>query len=140
MRLDQLLSGVEALGGRGDPSRTEVVAITHDSRSAGPGSLFCCLRGRHVDGHDVAGDAVARGAVALLCERTLDVGVEITQAVVADSRRAMAPVAANFYGQPSRHLDVVGVTGTNGKTTTTLLLASILEADGRPTGVVGTLS
>jgi UDP-N-acetylmuramoyl-L-alanyl-D-glutamate--2,6-diaminopimelate ligase len=94
--------------------------------------------GAHVDGHQFAADAVEAGAIALLCERVLPLAV--TQVVVADARAAMAPVAAAFWDHPSRHLDVVGVTGTNGKTTTAHLLGAVLEAGGKPTGVIGTLS
>jgi UDP-N-acetylmuramoyl-L-alanyl-D-glutamate--2,6-diaminopimelate ligase len=138
MRLDQLLGGVEVLGRRGDPVSTEVLAVTHDSRAVVPGALFCCLPGERDDGHDFAGAAVDAGAAALLCERPLDVAV--TQVIVADARAAMAPIAAAFHGHPSRALAVAGVTGTNGKTTTTHLLAAALEAGGRATEVIGTLS
>src|SRR5437763_16597416 len=112
MRLDQLLGGVEVLGRRGDPASTDVRAVTHDSRAAGPGALFRCRPGALVDGHDFAGAAVDAGATALLCERPLDIAV--TQVVVADARAAMAPIAAAFHGHPSRALAVVGITGTNG--------------------------
>jgi UDP-N-acetylmuramoyl-L-alanyl-D-glutamate--2,6-diaminopimelate ligase len=133
--LADLVRHVEVLEVHGD---AQVTSVVHDSRASGPGALFCCVPGRTVDGHDHAPAAVAAGAVALLCERFVD--VEVAQARVADVRAAMGPVAATFHGHPSSSLDVVGVTGTNGKTTTTLLLRSILEADGRPCGVIGTLS
>jgi UDP-N-acetylmuramoyl-L-alanyl-D-glutamate--2,6-diaminopimelate ligase len=136
--LDQLLGGVEVLDVRGDPASTDVTAITHDSRAVVPGSLFCCIPGAHVDGHEFAGQAVDAGAVALLDERILP--VEATQVVVSEARAAMAPVAAAFFGHPSRQLQVVGVTGTNGKTTTVHLLGAIFEAAGRPTELIGTLT
>ena len=123
---------------RGDPASTEVAAVTHDSRALVPGALFCCVPGVHVDGHEFAAEAVEAGAVALLCERVLP--LEVTQVMVGDARAAMAPVAAAFWDHPSRHLDVVGITGTNGKTTTAHLLGAVLEAGGRRTGVIGTLS
>src|SRR3954463_6497756 len=88
-----------------------------DARHAGPGSLFFCVPGSHVDGHDFAADAVASGAVALVVERALD--VPVPQVVVTDVRAAMAPAADAFFDHPSEQLQVVGVTGTNGKTTTT---------------------
>src|SRR5205807_1061434 len=138
VRLDRLLGDVEVLHVRGDPASTEVLAITHDSTAVLPGSLFCCVPGARRDGHDFAAEAVEAGAVALLCERPLP--IEVTQVVVRDARAAMAPVAAALFDHPSRALEVVGVTGTNGKTTTTHLLRSVLEADGRPTRVIGTLS
>ena len=138
MLLDQLLGGVEVLDVRGDPASTNVAAITHDSRAVVPGSLFCCVPGARVDGHAFASDAVASGAIALLDERVLP--VEVTQVVVPAVRPAMAPVAAAFFGYPSRALQVVGVTGTNGKTPTVHLLKAIFEAAGRKAGVIGTLT
>jgi len=141
MRLDQLLRAVRddiaMVGLRGDPA-TDVTAVTASSAAVVPGALFCCVTGATADGHAFAPAAVAAGAAALLCERPLPEAVP--QVVVADSRRAAALVAAAFHGHPSRRLTVVGVTGTNGKTTTTHLLRSVLEADGRPTEVIGTLS
>jgi len=136
--LDQLLGGVEVLDVRGNPAGTDVSAVTHDSRVVAPGSLFVCVPGEHADGHAFAGHAVDAGAVALLDERMLP--LEVTQVVVADSRAAMAPVAAAFYDHPSRHLEVVGVTGTNGKTTTVHLLGAVFDAAERPTRVIGTLT
>ena len=124
---------------RGDPTAVDVLDVTHDSGDVRPGTLFCCLAGKRRDGHEFAGAAVASGAVALLVERALD-GVAVPQLVVADGRGAMAMLAAEVHGHPARTLDVVGVTGTNGKTTTTYLVRSILEAAGRPTGVLGTMS
>ena len=138
MQLDRLLGGVEVLDLRGDPAGTEVTAITHDSRAVTSGALFCCVPGAVADGHNFAPAAVAAGASALLCQRVLP--LEVTQVVVASVREAMGPAAAAFFGHPSRRLAVVGVTGTNGKTTTTHLLAAALRADGRTTEVVGTLS
>ncbi|HVF15077.1 MAG TPA: UDP-N-acetylmuramoyl-L-alanyl-D-glutamate--2,6-diaminopimelate ligase [Acidimicrobiales bacterium] len=145
MRLDQLLGDVEVLQLRGDPdpAGTDVVAITATSQTVLPGSLFCCVQGRTTDGHRFAPAAVAAGAVALLCERPLDIAVlgrDVPQAVVADGRAAMARAAAALHHHPSRRVAVVGVTGTNGKTTTTHLLKAVLEADGRGAEVIGTLS
>jgi UDP-N-acetylmuramoyl-L-alanyl-D-glutamate--2,6-diaminopimelate ligase len=99
--------------------------------------LFFCVRGFTCDGHEFAADAVARGAAALVVDHLLD--VDIPQVVVPDVRRAMAPAAAAFYGNPTATLDLVGVTGTNGKTTTAHLVRSLLEADGRRTGLLGTV-
>ncbi|MDQ6928647.1 MAG: UDP-N-acetylmuramoyl-L-alanyl-D-glutamate--2,6-diaminopimelate ligase [Actinomycetota bacterium] len=136
--MQQLLEEVEVLSLRGDPSRTEIRSISHDSRTVTPGALFCCLRGERADGHDFAARAVASGATALLCETALP--LDVAQVIVADTRAAAGPAAAAFFGHPSRRLAVVGVTGTNGKTTTTHLVKSVLEAAGRSTGVIGTLS
>ena len=123
----------------GDPAGIDVLDVTHDSSSVRPGSLFCCLPGARRDGHEFAGEAVSSGAVALLVERVLP-DVAVPQAVVVDGRGAMALLAAELHGQPARTLSVVGVTGTNGKTTTTFLVRAILEAAGRPTGLLGTMS
>jgi UDP-N-acetylmuramoyl-L-alanyl-D-glutamate--2,6-diaminopimelate ligase len=136
MHLSQLLEGIEVREVRGDAS-IEISGVTHDSRAVAPGTLFCCVPGRVSDGHDHAPAAVAAGAVALLCERSLDLGA--AEVVVASARTSMGPVAAAFHGHPSRSMDVVGVTGTNGKTTTTYLLRAILDHAGRRTGVIGTL-
>jgi UDP-N-acetylmuramoyl-L-alanyl-D-glutamate--2,6-diaminopimelate ligase len=129
-----------ALGARlaGDPA-TPVTGMTHDSRLVVEGSMFACVRGEHHDGHDYASAAVAAGATALLVDHELaDVGVG--QLVVTDTRLAMGPVAAAVHGQPSAGMQVVGITGTNGKTTTTHLLAAIIRATGTATSVIGTLS
>ncbi|HET7489094.1 MAG TPA: UDP-N-acetylmuramoyl-L-alanyl-D-glutamate--2,6-diaminopimelate ligase [Acidimicrobiales bacterium] len=137
VRLERLLAGVPVLERRGDLAAIDVASVAYDSRSVAPGALFCCLPGAVADGHEHAAGAVAAGAVALLCERLLPLAVG--QARVASTRRAMAPVAAAFHGHPSRALAVVGVTGTNGKTTVTHLLGSVLRAHGWAAGVIGTL-
>ena len=137
MRLDELFAGLDIQAVVGDPG-VEIAAVTHDSRAVVPGTLFCCVPGQRNDGHAFAPTAVAAGAVALLCERPLDLGV--TEVRVDDVRRAMALVSAAFHGHPADSLAVAGVTGTNGKTTVTSLLAAALEAGGRPTGVIGTLT
>jgi UDP-N-acetylmuramoyl-L-alanyl-D-glutamate--2,6-diaminopimelate ligase len=127
---------------RGDPEGVEIVAVAYDSRAVVRGALFCCVRGGSTDGHDFAAAAVAAGAVALLCSRFVDDGAAagVPQILVDDVPTAMARAAAAFYGDPSARLAVVGVTGTNGKTTTTHLLRAVLEADGRQAAVIGTLS
>jgi UDP-N-acetylmuramoyl-L-alanyl-D-glutamate--2,6-diaminopimelate ligase len=124
----------------GSPSTVEVTSVVHDSRAVTPGALFCCVVGTATDGHAYAEQAVDAGAVALLCERPLGLGLGVAEVQVPSVRAAMGPVAAAFHGWPSSRLTVVGVTGTNGKTTLTHLLASVLEADGRRCGVVGTLT
>ena len=101
----------------------EIRELAYDARAAGPGSLFFCVPGSRADGHDFAAEAVANGAVALVVERPLE--LDFPQLVVPDARRAMAPVADAFFGHPSRELEIAGVTGTNGKTTTAFLLYSI---------------
>jgi UDP-N-acetylmuramoyl-L-alanyl-D-glutamate--2,6-diaminopimelate ligase len=128
---------LDALEGVGDLD-VDVRAITHDSRQVGPGTLFCCVPGATVDGHVFAAGAVADGATALLCERRLD--VDVPQLIVPDVRSAMGPVAAALLGFPSDTLRLVGITGTNGKTTVAHLIAAIARAAGRSCGVIGTLT
>src|SRR3954452_7748459 len=115
----------------------EVSALAYRSSSVAPGTLFFCVRGFTSDGHDFALDAVQRGAVALVCERPL--GLAVPEVIVPDARAAMPAAAARFYGDPTRELKVVGVTGTNGKTTTAFLVRALLEAAGIPTGLLGTV-
>src|SRR4051812_4130297 len=129
-------AGVEVRVILGAPG--EVTAVTHDSRTVTRGALFCCVPGGVTDGHVFAADAVALGASTLLVERRLD--LDVAQVVVDDVRRSMGRVAAAFHGHPSSAMDVVGITGTNGKTTTAWLLRSIFERAGRRTGMIGTLT
>ncbi len=137
MRLDELLDGVGVRSLHGGPG-DDVTAVTFDSRAVRPGALHCCLPGGRQDGLRFAADAVAAGATALLVQQ--DVELPVTRVVVDDPRAAMAPIAAALHGHPSRSLAVVGVTGTNGKTTTTHLVAHVLNAAGRRCSTLGTLS
>jgi UDP-N-acetylmuramoyl-L-alanyl-D-glutamate--2,6-diaminopimelate ligase len=116
----------------------EIAALAYDDRRVAPGTLFFCVPGFTRDGHDFAPEAVARGASALVVERPLGLGVP--EAVVESVRAAMGPAAARFHGDPSAALDVVGVTGTNGKTTTAFLVRALLEAAGRQCGLLGTVT
>ncbi|MFL5819459.1 MAG: UDP-N-acetylmuramoyl-L-alanyl-D-glutamate--2,6-diaminopimelate ligase [Solirubrobacteraceae bacterium] len=125
------------LMGVGAPD-VEITGLAYDSRSVHPGTLFFCVTGLSRDGHLFAPDAVVAGAAALVVERPLELGVP--EVVVPSARAAMAPVAARFFGDPTAELEVVGVTGTNGKTTTTFLIRSLLEAAGRPCGLLGTVT
>lgn len=140
MRLDLLLSADEVLDIEGDPA-TEVTDVTYSSADVSDGTLFCCLPGRARDGHDFAPDAVSRGAAALLVERHLDaLPRPVPQVRVSDARHAMGLAASSIHGHPSRALAVVGVTGTNGKSTTARLVQAILDAAGTPCGLVGTMN
>jgi len=136
--MSELIHDVEVVGVRGDPASTEVASVEFDSRRVGPGALFCCVPGERTDGHRYAGEAVGRGAAVLLCEHLLDLDVAQVQVPEGEVRPAMAEVAAAFYGHPARALTMVGVTGTNGKTTVTRLIGEILDRAGIPTGVIGT--
>src|SRR6188508_1414754 len=127
------LAPVEVVG----RAPVDVTDLAYDAREAGPSSLYFCIRGSRADGHDFAPEAVANGAVALVVERPLDVPVP---QLVVDSARAAMPVAADeFFGRPTEQLQVAGVTGTNGKTTTAFLLYAILAAAGRRPGLLGTI-
>src|SRR5664280_1913059 len=128
MRLDELSSALAPSLLAAPVASGETVDITslaYDSRAAGPGTLFFCVRGFRADGHEYAPTAVAAGAAALVVERPLGLGVP--EVLVSSVRAAMAPIAARFYGEPARELDVIGVTGTNGKTTTAYLVRALVE-------------
>ena len=121
------------------PTDVLVTDISTDSRRVVPGCLFACMPGTRADGADFAPDAVRRGASVVLSPKRLPGRLAATQVVVGDVRRALAEIAAACYGRPSESLKIVGVTGTNGKTTTVHLVRAILEAAGEKVGVMGTL-
>jgi UDP-N-acetylmuramoyl-L-alanyl-D-glutamate--2,6-diaminopimelate ligase len=125
----------ELMGG-GAPD-VEITGLAFSTADVAAGSLFFCVPGFRADGHDFAPDAIARGAAALVCERPLGLGVP--EVVVPRVREAMGPIASRFYGDPTRELRVVGITGTNGKTTTAFLTRAILEATGTHCGLIGTV-
>jgi len=120
-----------------NPAPADVTDLAYDARRVTPGALFVCVPGLKVDGHDFAPQAVANGAAALIVERELD--QPVPQLVVEDARAAMALAADAFFDRPTRELEVAGVTGTNGKTTTAFLLFAILAAAGRRPGLLGTI-
>ena len=132
-RLAQALGPVEVV----NPAAADVRELAYDARLVEPGTLFFCVRGAQADGHEFAAEAVANGAEALVVERPLD--LPVPQLVVADARAAMPRAAVVFYGDPTAELDVAGVTGTNGKTTTAFLLFAVLAAAGRRPGLLGTI-
>ena len=136
MDLERLVSALEPVEVLGRTS-AEVRDLAFDARAVVPGALFFAVPGERADGHDFAPEAVERGAVALVVEHKLD--LLVPQIVVRDSRAAMAPAADVFFGEPTRELEVVGVTGTSGKTTTSFLLFAILAAAGRRPGLLGTV-
>ncbi len=129
----QLLPHCEVNG----PVRGTASGIAFHSKAIEKGDVFFCLRGNKVDGHQFAAEAVARGAVALVVEEFLD--LPVLQIRVPDARRALSLVGRRFYGDPAAHLGLVGVTGTNGKTTTTFYARNVLLRLGRPVGLVGTI-
>src|ERR1051325_9838947 len=135
MRLTGLTASIPGLEIRGDPN-AEVTDVVYRSAEVMPGALFFGVPGDHVDGHDFAPEAEQRGAAALVVERWMD--VRCAQVLVPSVRSAMGPMSAAFFGRPSTDLALAGVTGTNGKTTTTYLMESILRAAGFRPGVIGT--
>lgn len=120
-----------------EAGETLVSGISQHSQEIAPGDIFCCVKGSRHDGHDYARRAVEKGAAALVCERTLDSGVP--ELITPDVRGAMARLAAALHGHPSQRIDVIGITGTNGKTTVAALLAEILKQTDRPVRTLGTL-
>ena len=143
MRLDDVLknAGIEALTGSQNPGDTEITGITLNSQNVEPGSLFIAIRGKVVDGHIYAAPAVKKGAAALLLEEIPEEiqGFGIPVAKTGDSRTAAAIVASNFYDHPSLSMKVVGVTGTNGKTTVSHMIEAGWRAEGISTGLMGTI-
>jgi len=132
-----IAQGIDALV-RGDGG-VVVADVSHSANDVPPGALHACIVGRRFDGHDFAAQAIATGAAALLVERLLD-GVDHPQIVVPDVRAAIGPAASMVFGDPSAHLDVIGITGTNGKTTTAAMVDAIMTGAGRTCMVMGTLS
>ena len=137
MELERLVAALapEAVLGSREP--VVVRDLAYDARTVSPGAAFFCVPGARADGHDFAAQAVERGAVALVVERAVE--PEVPQLVVPDARAAMATAADIFFGEPTKELEVAGVTGTNGKTTTAFLLHAMLEAAGRRPGLLGTV-
>ncbi|MHB8241401.1 MAG: UDP-N-acetylmuramoyl-L-alanyl-D-glutamate--2,6-diaminopimelate ligase [Solirubrobacteraceae bacterium] len=140
MRLETLAAALSAPSAavlRPEQAAVEIQGLAYDSRAVGPGDLFFCVTGFRSDGHEFASQALQRGAAALVVERELGLGVP--ELLVASAREAMAPLAACFHGWPSRDLQMVAVTGTNGKTTTTYMVRALLEAGGIQCGLLGTV-
>lgn len=133
--LDSLASEI---GGRLTGNSDVVTSIAHDSRSVEPGAIFACIPGDNADGHDFAAAALNSGAAALLVERDLE--INCPQILVENSRASMGPAAAAVYGHPELNVTVIGVTGTNGKTTVTHMLGSMLTKLGQSVEVLGTLT
>jgi len=139
LRLRDVLGGIQVLATRGDLNG-EVTGICYDSRRCREGCLFVAVGGLKDDGHRHIDDAVARGAKAVVYEREMNIPAGVAAVRVADSRLALGRLGCNFHGDPSSAMTLVGVVGTNGKTTVTYLLEAILNAAGRPCGVLGTVN
>jgi UDP-N-acetylmuramoyl-L-alanyl-D-glutamate--2,6-diaminopimelate ligase len=139
IQLSALVLGITPLHAAGDLA-TPIGSLAYDSRAVGPGSLFVAIRGFHTDGHDYIPQVIARGAAAIIYEDPAwDARITIPHVRVANARIALAPLAAAMFGHPGRSMRVVGITGTDGKTTTTFLTSVALEAGGRVTGLMGTV-
>src|SRR5262245_55654948 len=143
MRLHDILAALPYTRLSG-PDDAEITTIAYDSRAVRPGSLFVAIKGTYVDGHDYLAQAIELGAVALVVEdaravEALGGAAPVAAVHVANSRAALAPIAAAFYGHPGARMRVVGITGTDGKTTTTFLTSAVLEGGGHTTGMIGTV-
>ena len=139
MKLEQLMEGVPYTLVQGSPE-TEINDIIYDSRKAAPGLLFVCIVGTQRDSHEFAADCAAKGVSALVIQHDIDLTAVpgVTVVKVESSRYAMALMSANLFGNPSRKMTMIGVTGTKGKTTTTHMIKSVLEAAGKKVGMIGT--
>jgi UDP-N-acetylmuramoyl-L-alanyl-D-glutamate--2,6-diaminopimelate ligase len=137
MRLDEVMSIARPPGSDPAAAAVEISGLAYDSRRVEPGTLFFCVTGFQRDGHEYAPEAIGRGAVALVVERPLGLGVP--EVLVDSARAAMGPAAARFHGDPTARMRVIGVTGTNGKTTTAFLVRALLEATGTRCGLLGTV-
>ena len=120
-------------------SQVRIIDVTADSRAVETGSLFFCLRGEHVDGHNFANMAAENGAAAIIAEKKIDVASDVTIIYVADTRKAMEDIVPYFFDYPSKKMRMIALTGTNGKTTTTHVISHILHHVGYKTGVIGTV-
>lgn len=125
MKVSELLQGIPCTGTYND---VEVLDVTQDSRLVEPGYLFVCIKGASFDGHAVAAEMLEKGAVAVVCDH--DMGLP-SQVITPNTRDAYATICANYYGNPAEKLQLIGLTGTNGKTTTTFLIKQILENAGK---------
>jgi UDP-N-acetylmuramoyl-L-alanyl-D-glutamate--2,6-diaminopimelate ligase len=138
MRLEEVIKGIKILEACGDLS-LEIEGVSSDSRTVRPNYLFVAIKGEKNDGHWFIEEALKKGASALLVERRLE-GIKVPYIVVEDTKAALAQVASNFYGHPSKEMRLIGITGTNGKTTTTYLLESVIAKAGFEVGVIGTVN
>ncbi|MUV36224.1 UDP-N-acetylmuramoyl-L-alanyl-D-glutamate--2,6-diaminopimelate ligase [Lentibacillus sp. JNUCC-1] len=137
MKLSKLLKALPNVRSASSGEAIEIMDVTDDSRKVSTGTLFVCVDGHVTDGHDYAEEAVKNGAVAIIAERQLEASVPVVY--VRDTRKAVAMLAAKFFSYPTKTLPVIGVTGTNGKTTVTYLLEAIFSEYGMKTGVIGTI-
>lgn len=133
MKLSEILKGINVKNTYED---CEVTNVTQDSRMIEEGCLFVCIKGGTFDGHSAAREALEKGAAAVLVQ--VDLGLD-RQIITDDTRAVYSSVCANFFGNPADKLKLIGITGTNGKTTTTFLIKQILESAGKKVGLIGTV-
>jgi UDP-N-acetylmuramoyl-L-alanyl-D-glutamate--2,6-diaminopimelate ligase len=138
MQLKELIDGMNPVDTKGSLD-INIENVAYDSRKVKNGSLFVCIEGFKVDGHDYIPAAVENGAAALLVQKEVEVPEEITVVRVENTRFALARAADKFFGHPSKNFNLVGVTGTKGKTTTTYMIKSVLESAGQKVGLIGTV-
>ena len=143
MKLSEILNGISDLKAKGNVD-IEISDIACDSRKVKPESLFVAVKGYDVDGHDYIEEAIEKGASAILVEnieklRNINLPADVTFVVAKDTRFALAISACNFFKNPSRRFKLIGVTGTKGKTTTTYMIKTLLEAEGKKVGLIGTI-
>ena len=137
MKLKEIIKEVNVKEYINYDENMEILGISYNSKKITNGDIFVCMRGEHVDGHNFAVDAVKQGAVAIMCETKLDINVP--QIIVASTEQSIAPLADEFYHSPSKDINLIGVTGTNGKTTVTHLVQRIIEASQKRCALIGTL-
>ncbi|MFO7152635.1 MAG: UDP-N-acetylmuramoyl-L-alanyl-D-glutamate--2,6-diaminopimelate ligase [Bacillota bacterium] len=139
MKATLLLENLSEILSVKGPKDIDIKSIAYDSRKVEKGSLFVAIPGFKLDGHDFIGEAIEKGAVAVIGEKDVDLKDDVLYVRVKDSRKALSEASSTFFGRPSEKMKVIGVTGTNGKTTTTYLIKAILDEAGFPTGVIGTV-
>lgn len=139
MHISGLIHNIPILGSKGPPD-TDVTGLSYDSRQVRPGTAFFALRGAVVDGHDFVAAAIKNGASTVFLEKDLPLPNDVTAVLVANCRKAMAQAAINFYANPTADMTLVGVTGTNGKTTVCYQLEAVFRAAGRRPAVIGTVN
>ena len=137
MRIDSILEGIDIKKIYGDTG-IKISDISIDSRTVKDGFLFVAIEGFKLEGHRFALDAVKNGAVAVMSQKKLDLSSGIIQIIVKDTRKALPQISTNFFGNPSKSLKIIGITGTNGKTTTCYLINSILKNAGFKTSIIST--
>ena len=137
MKLSELIKDVDVVEKYNYNANIDVTGVNYNSKTTKAGDIFVCLRGEHVDGHNFAADAVKKGAVAVMCETKLD--LDVPEIIVSSAEQSIAGLANRFYEAPSKDLNLIGVTGTNGKTTVTHLVQRIMESSGDKCALIGTL-